>query len=284
MALPGDCWPRWSLFSDRAGPGWEIHGAVYEFQWPDAPAAIRRAHDRGATVRVLFDDIEAHEPNGKPKGPWQQNRDAIAAAGIESICTGRKNGKLMHNKFFVLSRNGQPQAVWTGSTNLTENGIFGHSNLGHIVEDGAIAQQFLNYWSRLEQDPKVDDDYRRANVSASPAPPEPWNTVTTAVFSPRGKDLDALNWYADIAAAAEKALFMTFAFGMHEKFKEIYRKDDDILRLALLEKEWSNPKTKEKDQQDIQAIRNRPNVVVAIGNRIVTNSFDRWLAELSRLK
>jgi phosphatidylserine/phosphatidylglycerophosphate/cardiolipin synthase-like enzyme len=76
---------------------------------------------------------------------------------------------------------------------------------------------------------------------------------------------------------------MTFAFGMHEKFKEVYRKDDSILRMALLEKEGNNPKTKEKDHQDIQAIRNRPNVVLAIGNRIVTNSFDRWLAELSRI-
>lgn len=270
-------------FLDRAGQGWEVHGAVYEFQWPAALAAVKRAHDRGAAVKVLFDDIEAYDSKGKPKGPWQQNREAIAAAQIESLCKGRKNGKLMHNKFFVLSQNGQPKAVWTGSTNLTENGIFGHSNLGHIVEDGAIAQEFLDYWSRLDQDPKVDGDYRSDNVTASPAPPAPWNAATTAVFSPRGTNLDALNWYAQIANGASGALFMTFAFGMHEKFKEVYRKDDSILRMGLLEKEGNNPKTKEKDHQDIQAIRNRPNVVLAIGNRIVTNSFDRWLAELSRI-
>jgi phosphatidylserine/phosphatidylglycerophosphate/cardiolipin synthase-like enzyme len=72
---------------------------------------------------------------------------------------------------------------------------------------------------------------------------------------------------------------MTFAFGMHQKFKEVYRKNDTILRMALLEKEGNNA----QDKKDIQAIRNRPNVVVAIGNRIVTNSFDRWLAELSKI-
>jgi phosphatidylserine/phosphatidylglycerophosphate/cardiolipin synthase-like enzyme len=76
---------------------------------------------------------------------------------------------------------------------------------------------------------------------------------------------------------------MTFAFGMHEKFKEVYRKDDKVLRMALLEKEGNNPKTREKDRRDLQEIRNRPNVVVAIGNRIVTNSFDRWLRELERI-
>lgn len=42
---------------------------------------------------------------------------------------------MMHNKFFVLTENNKPIAVWTGSTNLTENGIFGHSNCGHVVED-----------------------------------------------------------------------------------------------------------------------------------------------------
>ena len=82
---------------------------------------------------------------------------------------------------------------------------------------------------------------------------------------------------------AKQALFMTFAFGMNEKFVDVYRKDDEILRMALMEKEWGNPKTRQRETQAIQQIRNRRNVVVAVGNRIVTNSFDRWLAEMSRI-
>ena len=38
-----------------------------------------------------------------------------------------------------------------------------------------------------------------------------------------------------------------------------------------------------QDTKDTQEIRNRPNVVIAIGNRIVTNSFDRWLEELPQI-
>jgi phosphatidylserine/phosphatidylglycerophosphate/cardiolipin synthase-like enzyme len=270
-------------FLGRAGQGWEVHGAVYELQWPEALAAVRQAHLRGAKVSVLYDDIVAFDKEGKPDGPFQKNREAIAAAKIKSLCRGRLNGRLMHNKFFVLSENGQPKAVWTGSTNLTENGIFGHSNLGHIVEDSSIAQTFRDYWDRLEADSAVGQSYRSANVMASPAPPDPWDAVTTTVFSPRGTDLDALQWYADIAARAKRGLFMTFAFGMNERFKAVYRTDDSVLRMALMEKDWGNPRTIAKDRLDIQLIRNRPNVVIAIGNRIVTNSFDRWLAELSRI-
>jgi phosphatidylserine/phosphatidylglycerophosphate/cardiolipin synthase-like enzyme len=269
-------------FIRRAKDGWSIHGAVYEFQWPAVLNALKEAHENGVRVKVLFDNIEAYQ-DGKPKGPWKNNRDAIAKAKIKQLCKGRANGKLMHNKFFVLSENGTPKAVWTGSTNLSENGIFGHSNLGHVVEDGDIAQAFLDYWDRLNDDPAVADEYREANMVASPAPPKPWKAATTAVFSPRGTKLDSLEWYAKIAAGAEAALLMTFAFGMHSSFKKVYRTDDDVLRIALLEKEGNNPKTLEQDKKDIQDIRNRPNVVVAIGNRIVTNAFDRWLSEMSKL-
>ncbi len=260
-------------FLGRAGAGWDVHGAVYEFQWPAALAAVKAAKNRGAKVHVLYDDIV------KENAPYQKNRDAIADAQIKSVCKGRALGKLMHNKFFVLSQNGQPKAVWTGSTNLTENGIYGHSNVGHIVEDETIAQAFLDYWRRLEDDPKVEKPYRDANVAVIATPPVPWDAETIAVFSPRQTNLDALKWYADIAKSAQDGLFMTFAFGMNKLFKGVYRTDDAILRMALMERAYSSPQTKEQDEIDIQHIRNRRNVLVAIGNHIPVNAFDRWVKE-----
>jgi phosphatidylserine/phosphatidylglycerophosphate/cardiolipin synthase-like enzyme len=265
-------------FLGRAKEGWSVHGAVYEFQWHEALAAVKDAKKRGAKVKILFDSIEGD------KGPRKANLKAIADAKIKGLCKGRANGKLMHNKFFILSKNDKPQAVWTGSTNLSENGIFGHSNLGHIVEDKDVAQAFMDYWDRLNDDPKVGADYRDANMEATPAPPDPWESETTAVFSPRGTKLEALEWYADVAGKAKKGLFMTFAFGMHKSFKDVYMQNDDVLRMALLETAVNNPKNAEQDKKDIQTLRNRPNVVVAIGNRIVTNAFDRWLKEMAQVK
>jgi hypothetical protein len=153
----------------------------------------------------------------------------------------------------------------------------------HIVEDKVVGQAYFEYWQRLKKDPKVGKDYRDANVAAGAAPPVPWNAETTVVFSPRGTNLDALEWYAEIAAGARVGLFMTFAFGMHKSFKDVYRKNDQVLRTALLETAGNNPQTLEQDKKDIQEIRNRPNVVLAMGNRIKTNSFDRWLAALDRI-
>lgn len=277
-------------FLKRAGPGDAIFGAVYEFQYGvknefqygDVLAALKDARQRGADVKILFDDVESYDKEGKPEGPRTANRNAIENAGIEDLCKGRANAKLMHNKFFILRKGSVNKAVWTGSTNLTENGIFGHSNLGHIVEDETVADSFFKYWQRLDEDPTINDVYRQANMDASPIPAS-LPIGTTTIFSPRGSDLDTLNWYKKLAGEAKDSLFMTFAFGMHQNFKDVYSNSDQVLKMALMEKAYSNSKVKIRDEADIARIRALSNVVVALGNRIKTNSFDRWLAEIDRI-
>ena len=266
-------------FIGRAKKGDSLHAAVYEFQWGIVLKAFKSAKNRGVDVNIIFDNVEAFDKDGKPIGPWERNREEITKAKLDSCCKGRANAKLMHNKFIVLSKGKKPTSVWTGSTNITQNGIYGHSNLGHIVEDKAIAKGFIEYWKRLEQDLEVGPDYRNLNIAAFEIPAA-LDKGTSAVYSPRGTNLDILDWYSTIAGAANDALLMTFAFGMHEKFKEVFRKEDQVLRMSLMEKAYASPNVKERDEKDIQEIRNLPNVVVAIGNRIVTNAFDRWLREM----
>ena len=266
-------------FIGRAKAGHSLHGAIYEFQFPAILNAIKLAKARGATIKIIYDDVETVDKDGDAAGPWEKNIEAVGDAGIKTITRGRKNAKLMHNKFLVLSDGNKPVAVLTGSTNITENGIFGHANVAHIVENPAIVEAYKNYYERLLADPDIDNDYRDANMVATPVP-QALKNGTTPIFSPRRTALDALNWYAELAAGAQDALLMTFAFGMHEKFKEVYRAEGQKLKMSLMEKAYASPLVKERDEADIKAIRKRPNVVVAIGNRIVTNAFDRWLKEM----
>jgi phosphatidylserine/phosphatidylglycerophosphate/cardiolipin synthase-like enzyme len=261
-------------FVGRAdGPSYELFGAVYEFQWAGALEAIRAASQSGAAVHVLYDGIPGN-------GPGARNLEAIEAAGIADLCQPRTTGKLMHNKFFVLVRDGAPIAVWTGSTNLTENGIFGHSNCGHAVEDGDLAAAYLAYWHELAGNPASGGEKDWMD-DHNPAPPDPWSADLVEVFSPH-RGLKVLEWYAAIAASASKGLFMTFAFGMHKDFQQVYEQRDGVLRFALMEKE-DNGSGLAQGKKDISRIRRLPNVVVAVGNNIVTNSFDRWLGERQAL-
>lgn len=259
-------------FIERAKKGDALVGAVYEFQHERVLEAIREAKNRGVKIKIIYDAVDG------ATGPRKPNIAAIKAAKIAGITKQRLNAKLMHNKFFVHVKKGQPDAVWTGSTNITLNGIFGHANVGHIVDDQEVALAYLEYYERLLKDPTIPapSTYREENMEASPVP-QHLKKGTTPIFSPRGTKLDSLDWYAKLASEAKEGLFMTFAFGMHQKFKEVYSHEDDILKMALMEKTSVNGN--EKEDQAIQLIRNRPNVVVAIGNRIVTNAFDRWLEE-----
>ena len=71
--------------------------------------------------------------------------EAIKKFALSRICQPRnaKGISLSHNKVIVLTKGGKAQAVLTGSTNFSEGGIYGHSNVVHICEDRNIAAQYL---------------------------------------------------------------------------------------------------------------------------------------------
>jgi phosphatidylserine/phosphatidylglycerophosphate/cardiolipin synthase-like enzyme len=134
---------------------WGLRAAVYEFNHAPVLDAFREAIDLGADVQIVFDAREKWDKDGKPAGPFQANRVAIKKAGIKSHCIERTDNPsyISHNKFIVLLENGKPVRVWTGSTNITKGGIFGHANVGHVIRDPKIAEAYLGYWEQLSQDP-----------------------------------------------------------------------------------------------------------------------------------
>lgn len=255
------------------GPEWSIHAAVYEFNWVPVLKALGDAAARGAKVSVVYDAIGAKKKSVK----------AIGEAGIGDLCTPRTKGKIMHNKFFVLSKNDKPAAIWTGSTNISENGIFGHLNVGHSVEDAKVAAVYLKYWGQLATDPATQDQQKWVDENdPTPAPEVPWTAPITTVFSPHNGDA-VLKRYAQIAGTASQALCMTFAFGMNDLFKTVYEKSDGVLRMALME-DYGTAQNKVAEAKEIKSkIQPRANVVVSIGGSIPTNGFDAWVAEATGL-
>jgi phosphatidylserine/phosphatidylglycerophosphate/cardiolipin synthase-like enzyme len=257
------------------GGGWGLKGAFYEFQWPAVLDELREAKRRGVDVHIVFDNIDP------VTGP--ANQAAIAKARIKNLTTPRTHGKIMHNKFLVLTHGSQPSAVLLGSTNLTENGIFGQANCVHITESAPIAAKYLGYYEKLATDPETGhgSDYKTWTIAATPAPATHFDDGLAAVFSPRA-DSDALHWYGELADGASGALFMTFAFGMNKIFQEVYAKNDDVLKFGLMDKEWTG-RNREAQIAAIRALQARRNVVIAVGNRIPLSAFDQWLAELDRV-
>ena len=248
--------------------------AAYEFHYDNFLQLIKDVSDTGVDIQIVYD--------ARKDPPQVKNRDRVNTLALTPLCTERTEGKsyISHNKFIVKLEDAQPISVWTGGTNFSEGGIFGHSNVAHVVEENAIAQKYLDYWTALAGNPKSAAMKTQVEqISSIPASPVP--AGTSVLFSPR-KNLDALQFYADLALGATAGLFMTFAFGINQIFKNVYQTSTAPLRLALLEKTTRPMKDgpeKEAEERLIQELRNMPENVFAVGDFIRTNKFDGWVKE-----
>lgn len=251
--------------------------AAYEFHYEPFLEVIKHAIDKGVDVQIVYD--------ARKESPKKKNEIAIQNAGLEDYCIPRQEGKsyISHNKFMIkLDKKGKPISVWTGGTNFSDGGIFGHSNVAHVIEDVKIAQLYLQYWEALKNDlPVAEIKYETEEISSIPNNPP--RVGSSVLFSPR-TNLDALNYYSDLAMNASEGLFMTFAFGMNQVFKDVYRRSTAPFRLALLEKttrayKQADEDAKLADEQEIKELRMMVENTFAIGDFIRTNELDGWVKE-----
>lgn len=296
-AAPSD--PRWAWLSRGAmeallgfvaragGPGHALRVAAYEFRLPALAQALQEAQARGVDVRVLYDG-NANPPQADGSVfPRDDNRATAAAAGIGALCTERvtrsdvKSPPIAHHKFIVHLLHGKAQAVLTGSTNFSRGGVYGQSNVVHVAKGKAVAAKYLACWNLIAVNP-APAELKAALAALNELPAEPLPRAgSSCVFSPQGSDA-TLAWYAALAKAAPGALFMSFAFGMGTPFKEAYRDGAAPLRYALLDKLLGPGVRKEQRraaEDEMLALRKQVANRFAVGNRIVTNAFDRWLKE-----
>ena len=278
--LARDLLPALLEFIARArDSSYSLHAAIYELHrpdnqpWPDVLLALKAAKQAGAEVQLIY--------HARDDETGADNEAAITGAQIKGLAKARVNAKLMHNKFIVLSRRGKPVAVWTGSTNISRNALFGQLNVGHAVNDAALAARFFEYWQELFGDPEPDA-IRDWATEHNPLPPPAGNTdAITPIFSPHhGRSV--FDWWIELAGSAPpQALFMTFPFGIVQDFRPVFDKSDGVLRFALLDKyvNGGTAASRAAAIAEIERIRRRPNIGMALGSRIYVDWVDGWHKE-----
>ena len=138
------------------GPEYAIRGSVYEFAYPPVLDALAAAATRGVDVKIIYDRRGRASTDPSRTKVWEVSEPAIAAAGLTPhMIPRRTNSAISYNKFLILLKNDTAQAVWTGSTNLTWGGLFGQSNVGHLLREPAIADTYLQLWNRLATRPRL---------------------------------------------------------------------------------------------------------------------------------
>jgi phosphatidylserine/phosphatidylglycerophosphate/cardiolipin synthase-like enzyme len=254
-------------FIGRAsGPRFALRAMLYEFQYLPVGKAFKAAKKAGADVAIRYE----------AKSYLKKNEKMIAAAAIKRICKRQKTrGGIRHNKFVVLLEDDKPIAVWTGSTNISAGGIFGHSNVGHIVWDDDVAARFLEYWDQLADANVSRAPLVKANLQCEPTP-DTTNVSDERVltlFSPRDdkKKLPTLEWYADLMRSAKEMLCITFAFNLDDRFLKILKSSGDTLRYAVFD---DNPSVKVTEQ-----IQTAKNTVIAAGAKLEEGDMGNFIGE-----
>ncbi len=243
-----------------------IRAAFYEFTQPDVLAAFAKAQARGADIEIIY--------HAADDGTGASNDRAIDAAGLDrAILRKRTNAKIAHNKFMVLCTGDgaglTPVSVWTGSTNISEGGIFGHSNVGHAVRDPAVAGRYIEYWNQLEGDPVLKSNQAWCSANS----PLDTDALATAgihtLFSPR-TELAPLDWYASRFGGPKASAHITEAFGMSTALEnELMKVPGNALHYVLLDKVDNNQAKWSADAR----------VFVAVGSLGGADELSRWADE-----
>ncbi len=201
-----------------AAPGLVIRAAAYEFTEPTVLAAFAQAQAAGADVRIVY--------HAKPDDPQTKlNQVAIEAAGLDpSILIARTHPTIAHNKFIVrgtAAADGTVTAkqVWTGSTNFSQGGIFGHSNVGHAVRDETTAAAYLGYWAELAIDPLAHPLKTWVSGNSPFDPAAASSPGIHTLFSPR-TEIAPLDWYASEFVGSPSSAYVTLPFGLDDKHFE----------------------------------------------------------------
>ncbi|MGJ5081476.1 phospholipase D-like domain-containing protein [Bradyrhizobium sp. HKCCYLS3013] len=135
-----------SLLARADAGGGTIHAALYELNDPDG--LEKQLHQNPASRSVILGNEQGKDSDDADA----ENRANLKAAGVAVIDRILDKGSIPHNKFMVLTENGKPSAVLSGSTNWTSTGLCTQTNNALVVESPVLAQRYLGYWNALKAD------------------------------------------------------------------------------------------------------------------------------------
>jgi phosphatidylserine/phosphatidylglycerophosphate/cardiolipin synthase-like enzyme len=286
-------------FIGNAQKGDALRCCFYEFRYHPVLDALKEAIDRRVDVKII---IDAKNNGSGDKGPFPRddNYEFIKDAGIPKaniIAREARPNAIQHNKFMVLLKGKKrvPMETWTGSTNISDGGVHGQTNVGHWLRNPKVAGRFLAYWELLSADPGAAEGDELTTAKEKNAElkdavgkinevPDSVATIkkgVTPVFSPRsGKTI--LEVYFDLIDTATSSGFITLAFGVNKEFKQklIEHTADSQIVFLLLEKQDA-PNTRAKDP--FVALNATNNVYQAFGS-FLNDAVYQWARETNTKK
>jgi phosphatidylserine/phosphatidylglycerophosphate/cardiolipin synthase-like enzyme len=175
-----------------------IDFAIYDLKDDGIIDALIDAHDRDVRVRMVGDGDEAED----------DGYVAIQDAGIEQSL--RETSGIMHNKFLIIDE----RVVWTGSTNLTYNGLYLNDNDALLLDSRELANEYTYEFEQMFDEELFGAKKESVNTENQIS----FNEETLEFyFAPQDNPVDIME--SLIEDADHSALFMVFSF-THSDLKD----------------------------------------------------------------
>jgi phosphatidylserine/phosphatidylglycerophosphate/cardiolipin synthase-like enzyme len=178
-----------------------IDAALFELNSEPVTQALVRARERGVTVRFVTDGEYGIE---KP----ETTVDQLELAGITVVSDKTRTG-LMHNKFFVID----DLYVWTGSTNITHNGIYNNNNNSMLIRSRQLAENYA-----VEFEEMFGGSFGKTSPAFIPHPD--FTLDNTRIETYFESEATVENRLAELLTNAKTVHFMTFSFTDSLRWKE----------------------------------------------------------------
>jgi hypothetical protein len=184
---------------------------AYDLDEPDVVGDFLKLAAQGR-IRIILDSAQLHvtHVDSKTKKTVVPLEDTFTAAfqkqktGNAAIVRGCF-ARYSHDKVFIVSKNGTPVKVLTGSTNFSVNGLYVNANHVLVFDDPAVAaeyaQVFAQSWQILSTIPKNGKPSQAAANAFSALP-----LATKAYTGPTSAPKMSINFSPHTAADAGKIL------------------------------------------------------------------------------
>lgn len=207
----------------------ELYAALFELSDPELVPALAALGDRAHVVLG----------NGavKSKGDDENAaaRAALKAAGVDVRDRMSAPTFLAHNKFCVLTRKGQPEIAWTGSTNWQPTGLCTQANNGILIRDGGFATDFRAAWERLadagnDHPPalKADNTVNPPAVYTLPDQSSAYAQFTAVTAPHKGYQALDISELLDLIAGAKQSLLFAMFMPGEQIFEAAVNRGSDI--------------------------------------------------------
>lgn len=208
--------------------------ALFEFEYDGFVDLLKVLSDKGVKVRVIYH---------RKKGDNQTDENETHLRPLaDNQKIARNTTALFHQKFIILQKkdakgNYQPQAILTGTTNFTPNGLWRQANVIHIINDETLAKSYDQLFKQLLTSEGRGDTKTYINENH----PIATDLNLFYSFSPRSGyvDIDLLETTIN---TAKSEVFICSAFSIHDRITNALKNkglSDQVIRYGLQNKRSS---------------------------------------------